>query len=144
MTRSPTVRTSVRITGRISRRTFIHAVMAASYDAWAAGDAAGMVADYTEDATAILPGSIRLGRDAIRESMGAAFAGPLMGTSTYNRQLGLRFLGRDLAILISESGILFPGQTEVPEEARVNATWVLVKRDGRWLIAAYHNSPVVA
>ena len=122
----------------------IHAVMAASYDAWAAGDAAGMVADYTEDATAILPGSIRLGRDAIRESMGAAFAGPLMGTSTYNRQLGLRFLGRDLAILISESGILFPGQTEVPEEARVNATWVLVKRDGRWLIAAYHNSPVVA
>jgi uncharacterized protein (TIGR02246 family) len=26
----------------------------------------------------------------------------------------------------------------------VNATWVLEKRDGRWLIAAYHNSPVQA
>jgi uncharacterized protein (TIGR02246 family) len=26
----------------------------------------------------------------------------------------------------------------------VNATWVFEKRDGRWLIAAYHNSPVLA
>jgi uncharacterized protein (TIGR02246 family) len=25
----------------------------------------------------------------------------------------------------------------------VNATWVFEKRDGRWLIAAYHNSPVL-
>jgi uncharacterized protein (TIGR02246 family) len=26
----------------------------------------------------------------------------------------------------------------------VNATWVFEKRDGHWLIAAYHNSPVRA
>jgi hypothetical protein len=26
----------------------------------------------------------------------------------------------------------------------VNATWVFEKRDGQWLIAAYHNSPVLA
>ena len=122
----------------------IQAVLAASYDAWAAGDAAGMVADYAEDATAILPGSVRQGREAIRLSMAAAFAGPLKDTSTYNRQLGLRFLGSDAAILVSESGILFAGQNDVPEEDKVHATWVLHKREGRWLIAAYHNSPVLA
>ena len=122
----------------------IQAVLAASYDAWAAGDAAGMVADYAEDATAILPGSVRAGREAIRLSMAAAFAGPLKDTSTYNEQLGLRFLGNDTAILISESGILFAGQTEVPEEEKVHATWVLHKRAGRWIIAAYHNCPVLA
>ena len=122
----------------------IQAVLVDSYKAWDAGDAAGMVADYTADATAILPGSLRDSRDVIRDGMALAFAGPLKGTSTYNRQLSIRFLGDDAAIAVSESGILFPGQTEVPEAAKVNATWVFEKRDGQWLIAAYHNSPVLA
>ena len=122
----------------------IQAVLVDSYRAWEAGDADGMVADYTADATAILPGSLRGSRDLIRESMALAFAGPLEGTSTYNKQLGVRFVGRDAAIVVSESGILFGGETEVPDMRKVNATWVFEKRDGRWLIAAYHNSPVLA
>jgi uncharacterized protein (TIGR02246 family) len=73
--------------------------------------------------------------------MAAAFAGPLKDSSTINKQLGIRFLGPDAAIVVSESGILFAGETEVPEARKVNATWVFEKRDGRWLIAAYHNSP---
>ena len=103
-----------------------------------------MVANYTEDATAIMTGSFRESRDEVRHNMALAFAGPLQGTSTYNKQLSLRFLGDDAAIAVSESGILFAGQTEVPDEGKVNATWVFEKRDGQWLIAAYHNSPVLA
>jgi len=122
----------------------IHAVLADSYDAWAAGDADAMVASYTPDATAIMVDSMRDGRTAIRDSMAEGFAGPLKGSSTYNKRLGLRFVGRDAAIVITESAILFGGQTEVPDAGKVNATWVLEKRDGRWLIAAYHNSPAVA
>lgn len=122
----------------------IQAVLVDSYKAWEAGDADGMVADYTADATAIMTGSLRDGRDVIRESMALAFAGPLKDTSTYNRRLSLRFVGRDAAIVVSESAILFAGETDVPDTGKVNATWVLEKRDGRWLIAAYHNSPVLA
>jgi uncharacterized protein (TIGR02246 family) len=122
----------------------IQAVLADSYKAWEAGDADGMVADYTADATAIMTGSLRDSRDVIRTSMAAGFAGPLRGSSTWNEPLSLRFVGRDAAILISRSGILFPGETEVPDERKVNATWVLEKRDGQWLIAAYHNSPAGA
>ena len=122
----------------------IQAVLVDSYQAWEAGDADGMVANYTADATAIMTGSLRASRNVIRESMAAAFEGPLKGSSTYNKHLGLRFVGRDAAILVSESGILFPGQTEVPDTGKVNATWVFAKRDGQWLIAAYHNSPVRA
>jgi hypothetical protein len=48
------------------------------------------------------------------------------------------------AIVVSESGILFAGETEVPDTGKVNATWVFEKRNGQWLIAAYHNSPVLA
>jgi uncharacterized protein (TIGR02246 family) len=121
----------------------IQAVLVESYKAWEAGDADGMVADYTADATAIMTGSLRDSREAVRENMALAFEGPLKGSSTRNKQLSLRFVGSDAAIVVSESGILFPGQTEVPDAGKVNATWVLEKRDGRWLIAAYHNSPVL-
>ncbi|WP_042374855.1 SgcJ/EcaC family oxidoreductase [Streptacidiphilus neutrinimicus] len=122
----------------------ISAVLVDSYKAWEAGDAEAMVADYTEDATAIMAGSLRDSREVIRENMALAFAGPLKDSSTYNRRLSLRFVGGDAAIVVSESGILFAGETEVPDARKVNATWVLEKRDGRWLIAAYHNSPVLA
>ena len=122
----------------------IQAVLIDSYQAWAAGDADGMVANYTPDATAIMTGSLRDSRDVIRESMARSFAGPLKGSSTADKQLSLRFVGSDAAIVVSESGILFDGQTEVPDAGKVNATWVFEKRDGRWLIAAYHNSPVLA
>jgi len=103
-----------------------------------------MVANYTGDATAIMTGSLRDGREVILRNMALAFEGPLKGSSTYNKQLSLRFLGRDAAIVVSESGILFAGQSDVPEAGKVNATWVFEKRDGQWLIAAYHNSPVMA
>jgi uncharacterized protein (TIGR02246 family) len=129
---------------RAADEAAIHAVLAGSYKAWEAGDADGMVADYTADATAIMTGSLRDSRDVIRDSMASAFAGPLKDTSTWNRQLSIRFVGRDAAIVVSESGILFPGQAEVPDAAKVNATWVFEKRDGQWLIAAYHNSPARA
>lgn len=130
---------------RATDEAAIKAVLVDSYKAWETGDAERMVADYTEDATAIMPGSLRDGRDVIRRSMALAFEGPLKGSSTYNKQLGIRFVGRDAAIVVSESAILFAGETTVPDDQRkVNATWVFEKRDGRWLIAAYHNSPVLA
>ena len=129
---------------RAQDRAAIQAVLVDSYRAWEAGDAHGMVANYTGDATAIMTGSLRDGREVILRNMALAFEGPLKGSSTYNKQLSLRFLGRDAAIVVSESGILFAGQTEVTETGKVNATWVFEKRDGQWLIAAYHNSPVMA
>ena len=51
----------------------------------------------------------------------------------------VRFLNEDTAIVISEAGIVFPGQNAVPSGGTVRA-WVLAKRDGRWHVAAYHYS----
>ncbi len=129
---------------RVEDEAAIKAVLVDSYRAWEAGDADGMVANYTADATAIMTGSLRDTREVIRQSMALAFNGPLKGSSTANKQLSLRFVGRDAAIVVSESGILFAGETQVPDTGKVNATWVFEKRDDQWLIAAYHNSPVLA
>jgi uncharacterized protein (TIGR02246 family) len=129
---------------RVEDEAAIQAVLADSYKAWEAGDADKMVADYTTDATAIMTGSLRDGREKIRQSMAQGFAGPLKGSSTLNKQLSIRFIGQDAAIVISESAILFPGETEISDDHRkVNCTWVFERRDAQWLIAAYHNSPVL-
>jgi len=57
------------------------------------------------------------------------------------RPVDVRFLTGDTAIVVSEDGIIFPGQDAVASERPVRATWVLVRRDGGWRIASYHNSP---
>jgi hypothetical protein len=65
-----------------------------------------MVADDTAQATAIMTGSLRDGRDMVRRSLARAFEGPLKGSSTYNKQRSLRFVSTDAAIVVSESGIV--------------------------------------
>lgn len=120
----------------------INVMLSEMYQAWTDNDADGFVKYYTHDATAILPGSLRGSRKVIRDLMAAGFEGPLKGSSTVDKQLSLRFVGQDAAIAISEGGILFGGEDAVPEARKIHATWVLEKRDGRWMVAAYHNSPV--
>ncbi|MQA97863.1 MAG: SgcJ/EcaC family oxidoreductase [Streptosporangiales bacterium] len=106
--------------------------------AWAANDAAAFAAHYTEDATVVLPGGVfHQGREAIRGFMTAAFAGPMKGSCSLDEPESVRVRG-DQAVVISRCGIALAGEDEVaPEHAR-RATWVLSRRDGAWLVTAYH------
>jgi len=113
------------------------------YKAWDAGDADAFVADYTQDATAIMPGSYRTSKEEVRQGMTVGFASFLKGSTNVDELQSIRFLGENAAVAVSKTSLRFPGETEVPAERVVNATWVLEKRDGAWLIAAYHNSPAV-
>jgi uncharacterized protein (TIGR02246 family) len=116
-------------------------VLVRLYQAWEAGDAETFVADYTEDASVIQPGVYETDREEIRTNIAGAFAGPLNGSRVAARPVDVRFLTGDTAIVVSEDGIIFPGQDAVARERLVRATWVLVRRDGGWRIASYHNSP---
>jgi uncharacterized protein (TIGR02246 family) len=111
------------------------------YQAWEAGDAEAFVADYTEDASVIQPGIYEKDREEIRTTMAAAFAGPLNGSRVASRPVDVRFVTGDAAIVVSEDGIIFPGQDAVAKERLVRATWVLVRRDDGWRITSYQNSP---
>ena len=122
--------------------TAITKVLADQYGAWAAGDAAAFVADYAEDATVIMPGSYRRNRDEIQQGMTASFATFLKETKVTDEIQSVRFLSDDCAIAISKAGILFPGETEVPANRFVYATWVLQRHDAKWLVKSYHNSPI--
>jgi uncharacterized protein (TIGR02246 family) len=115
-------------------------VLQGVYKAWEANDAEAFVADYLNDASVVQPGVYKKDRQQIQSSMAGAFAGPLKGSRVIDQPQDVRLLSKDTAIVISEGGIVFPGQNAVPSEAMVRATWVLAKRDGRWSIAAYHYS----
>ncbi|OPC77344.1 DUF4440 domain-containing protein [Embleya scabrispora] len=128
---------------RSADETAILQVLKGVYDAWDAHDADAFVADYTEDACAILPGSYRPSREDVRRSMAAGFDGFLKGSTTDNKVLSIRFLDEDVALVVSESKVVFPGESEVPADRAAIATWVLTRRAGRWLLASYQNSPAV-
>jgi uncharacterized protein (TIGR02246 family) len=114
--------------GSDTDRQAILDVLARLYQAWEANDAEAFVADYTDDASVVQPGVYKKDREEIRTTMAAGFA-------------DVRSLTDDTAIVISEGGIIFPGQDAVASGGLVRATWVLVRRDGGWRIACYHNSP---
>jgi uncharacterized protein (TIGR02246 family) len=115
-------------------------VLKGVYEAWEANDAEAFVADYLDDASVVQPGVYKKDRQEIQSTMAGGFAGPLKGSRVIDQPRDVRFLNEDTAIVISEGGIVFPGQNAVPSEGMVRATWVLAKRDGRWLVAAYHYS----
>jgi uncharacterized protein (TIGR02246 family) len=104
-------------------------VIRAVYDAWADGDAAAFAKLYTDDATVVQPGVRKKTNDEIRTTMAAGFAGPLKGSRVVDEPQSIRFLGLDTAVVITEGGVLMAGQTELPGERLVRATWVLAKRN---------------
>jgi uncharacterized protein (TIGR02246 family) len=132
---------TITTAGSDTDRQAIRDVLARLYKAWEANDAEAFVADYTDDAIVIQPGVYKKDREEIRTTMAAAFAGPLSGSRATDQPVGVRFLNDDTALVVSEGGILFPGQDSVASERMVRASWVLVRRGGAWLITSYHNSP---
>ena len=118
------------------------AVIKAVYTAWEANDADEFVAVYLDDATVVQPGVHKKNRQEIRATMAAGFGGPLKGSRVIDTPQDVRFVNDETAIVVSEGGILFPGETTCPADRMVRATWVIAERDGRWLVAAYHNSPI--
>lgn len=118
----------------------VRAVLGQLYTAWADNDADAFAALYLDSATVVMPAVLRLGAAAVRDQMAAGFAGPLKGSRGVDEPQDIRIIG-DTAIVVSRAGIILAGEQSLPPEREVHATWVLVKQDGRWAIAAYANAP---
>lgn len=109
--------------------------------AWAYHDADTFANVFVEDGTMILSGVFCSGRDEIREHMVKEFEGRWKGTQVTGKPISIRSLGPDVMILLSLGGILASGETEVSEGSAIRASWLAVRQDGEWKLAAYQNTP---
>lgn len=123
----------------------VRAVPQRIVEAWSRHDADAFAQTFTEDGTMILPHDVfAQGAAGIRAFMAGAFAGPYRGTQVTGTPVHVRLLGPDVCVLITRGGVLRPGETEVAEDHRVLATWILHRQDGTWKVAAYQNTPAAA
>jgi uncharacterized protein (TIGR02246 family) len=112
-------------------------------EAWAANDADAFAAACTEDATMLLPGDVFLkSREEIRDFMAKGYAGPYKGTRVFGEPLSIRFVGDGVCVLVTQGGVLKPGESTVSDEEAIRATWILREQDSEWLICGYHNSNI--
>ena len=108
--------------------------------AWAAHDSDAFANVFVEDGTMTMPGVYMEGRDKIRDYMANGFANEYKGTQVTGKPLNLKFLSQSSAVLLTEGGVLHPGENKPTHERAIRASWIVVKEDGHWLLAAYHNS----
>lgn len=122
-------------------RAGVAAMPARLVRAWAAHDAGAFAELFTPDGTLILPGVYKKGRDEIREFMAQGYAGRYKGTRVTGSPLDIKPLGADAVALLTEGGVLAPGETELSDAEAIRASWILVRHDGQWQLAVYQNSP---
>ncbi|HEY0169290.1 MAG TPA: SgcJ/EcaC family oxidoreductase [Jatrophihabitans sp.] len=119
----------------------IAAVPARMVAAWAAHDADAFAELFTEDGTLILPGVYKKGHDEIRDFMAAQFDGAYKGSTVTGSPIEIKPLRAGAVAVITQGGVMPAGETEVPDEAAIRASWILVKRGRKWLLAVYQNCP---
>jgi len=119
----------------------IAAVPARMVAAWAAHDADAFADLFTEDGTLILPGIYKKGKDEIRKYMAAEYAGAYKGSTVTGAPIEIKPLRAGAVALLTQGGVIPAGETELPDEAAIRASWILVKRNRKWLLAVYQNCP---
>lgn len=111
-------------------------------EAWLAFDADAFAAEFSPTTNVVIAGTYHLGRDAVRSYISAAFNGPLRGTRVVIDPVYVKHLNPDIALMVTEGGVLVPGENKVAPERAVRGTWLLVRSGGEWKVEAYHSSPI--
>lgn len=71
----------------------------------------------------VIAGTYLLGRDAVRSYISAAFAGPFRGTRVVIDPVYVKRLSSDLALIVTEGGVLLPGESEFAPQRAIRGTW---------------------
>lgn len=111
--------------------------------AWAANDADAFADVFLENGSLLMKDNQLRSREEIRSYMAAAFRGPLKGYFVKGWPIEVQFLNDSVAMVITEGGIMKPGDTEIPAQSFIRATWVIVRQpDGSLYLASHQGSPV--
>lgn len=117
----------------------IRALLQRLNQAW--GDADAFAAVFTEDAEYVtFDGSMVKGREAIAESHRPLFEGFMRGSRLEGQAPTVRFLTPDVALVHGKGAVIQRRQQKASRRAISVQTNVVIRQDGRWQIAAFHNT----
>ena len=113
------------------------------YQAWMDNDAQRYAACFEPDADYVaFDGTHVKGRADNERLHRQLFEGVLKGTRLEGGLMGLRALTAETVLAHASGAVLFPWQKHINKSRLSIQTLVLVKREGRWLAAAFHNTRV--
>ncbi|MDT7566881.1 MAG: hypothetical protein QOG76_5505 [Pseudonocardiales bacterium] len=111
--------------------------------AWNAGDLEAYARPFTDDAVYVTYfGRKLIGRGGIAEGHRRVFASAYRGSRLLNQQASYRFLRPDVVVAVQDGGVETAPGASPDEDRRNTLTYVLVKDDGEWRIASFHNARV--
>jgi uncharacterized protein (TIGR02246 family) len=104
----------------------LKAVIDGIAEAWADNNPDGFADLYTADATMVLSGDrFFRGREVIRKVAVEQFKTAHKGTTLLQNIVDTKVLSDDAAVVVTEGGVLAPGQSQPSPERALRATWVL-------------------
>ena len=134
--------------GREEDRAAIAALVAAQDAAWKAGDASAFSADVLDDvAFTNVVGMFSVGKEPFEMQHARIFATFYRGSTLRQSIVRLAFVRPDVAILDTQTEVsgfasLPPGAEAVDGFLRTRLEQVLVREDGDWRVASFHNVPI--
>jgi uncharacterized protein (TIGR02246 family) len=106
--------------------------------AWDANDGDAYGACFTEDASyTTFAGTVYQGRADIAAGHRALFRTFLKGSRMFNELTGIRFHGPDVAVVTGRGDV---GKKRPGRLGKVQTYTIVREADGRWRIAAFHNT----
>jgi uncharacterized protein (TIGR02246 family) len=112
------------------------------FDSWGRGDGAAYHADFTEDADYVsFDGSRRGTADSIR-SHENLFRTVLYGSRLIGQVESVRFVTPDVAVVHLTGSVVEGWRQQMRRRRLSRQTMVVVRRDGRWQVTAFHNTRV--
>ncbi|HEV3359534.1 MAG TPA: SgcJ/EcaC family oxidoreductase [Pseudonocardiaceae bacterium] len=121
----------------------LDALLRGLIDAWNAGDLEAYARPFTDDAVYVTYfGRKLMGREGIAEGHRRVFAGAYRGSRLLNAQASYRFLRPDVVVAVQDGGVETAPGASPEDDQRNTLTYVLVKDDGEWEIASFHNARV--
>jgi uncharacterized protein (TIGR02246 family) len=111
--------------------------------AWAANDA-DMFADvFAENGSLLMRDEQLTGRAEIRAHMANGFAGPYKGARVTGWPLDVRFLDADVAMLVTQGGIVPATHEDLRPENEIRAVWIIARRAyGKLELVSHQSSPI--